>query len=110
MKIITKILLVALVLLIVAEYVPGIVVEGVYPAIIAAIVLGILNVIVKPILFILTLPINILTLGLFTFIINASLFWFAATFVEGFAVSNFWYALFGSIIVTAVSSFANRYL
>ncbi|HMO82740.1 MAG TPA: phage holin family protein [Candidatus Paceibacterota bacterium] len=110
MKIITKILLVALVLLIVAEYVPGIAVEGVYPAIIAAIVLGILNVIVKPILFILTLPINILTLGLFTFIINASLFWFAATFVEGFAVSNFWYALFGSIIVTAVSSFANRYL
>jgi len=110
MKIITKILLVAFVLLLVAEYVPGIIVEGVYPAIIAAVVLGILNVFVKPILFVLTLPINILTLGLFTFIINATLFWFAATFVEGFAVSSFWYALFGSVLVTAASSFANRYL
>ena len=110
MKIITKVLLIAFVLLVVAEYVPGIIVEGVYPAIIAAIVLGILNVIVKPILLILTLPINILTLGLFTFIINAALFWFAATFVDGFAVANFWYALFGSVIVTAASSFANRYL
>lgn len=110
MKIITKILLIAFVLLVVAEYTPGIVVDGVYPAIIASIVLGILNVLVKPILFILTLPINILTLGLFTFIINASLFWFAASFVDGFAVSNFWYALFGSVLVTATSSFANRYL
>jgi len=110
MKIITKILLVAFVLLVVAEYVPGIMVDGVYPAIIAAIVLGILNVIVKPILFLLTLPINILTLGLFTFIINAGLFWFAATFVDGFAVTNFWYALLGSVLVTATSSFANRYL
>ena len=110
MKIITKILLVAFVLLMVAQYVPGIIVEGVYPAIIAAIVLGILNILVKPILFILTLPINILTLGLFTFVINASLFWFAASFVDGFAVTNFWYALFGSVLVTAVSSFANRYL
>lgn len=110
MKIITKILLVAFVLLIVAEYVPGIVVEGVYPAIVASIVLGILNTLIKPILFVLTLPINILTLGLFTFVINASLFWFAASFIDGFSVTNFWYALFGSIIVTAASSFANRYL
>lgn len=110
MKIITKVLFIAFVLLVIAEYVPGITVEGVYPAVIAAIVLGVLNVLVKPILFVLTLPITILTLGLFTFIINAGLFWFAASFVDGFAVTNFWYALFGSILVTIASSFANKYL
>ena len=110
MKIITKVLFIAFVLLVIAEYVPGILVEGVYPAVIAAIVLGILNVLVKPILFVLTLPITILTLGLFTFIINAGLFWFAASFVDGFAVTNFWYALFGSVLVTIASSFANKYL
>lgn len=110
MKIITKILATALVLLLVAEYIPGIMVDGLYPAIIAAIVLGVLNIFVKPILFILTLPINILTLGLFMFFINASLFWFAATFVQGFNVASFWYAFLGSLIVTAASSLLNRYL
>jgi len=110
MKLITKILLTALVLLLVAEYVPGIVVDGLYAAIIASIVLGILNVFVKPVLIILTLPITILSLGLFMFFINAALFWFAATFIDGFSVANFWYAFLGSLIVTAVSSVANKYL
>ena len=110
MKLITKLLLVAFVLLLVAEFIPGIQVAGFYPAIIAAVVLGLLNLVVKPILIILTLPINILTLGLFTFVINASLFWFAATFIDGFAVSTFWHALLGSIIVSAASAVGNKYL
>ena len=107
---ITHILLVALTLLIVGEYVAGIVVDGVYIAIVAAAVLGILNAIVKPILFILTLPISLLTLGLFIFVINASLFWFAASFIDGFAVDSFWMALLGSIIVSTVSSLSARYI
>lgn len=110
MKVITKVLLTTLVLLVVAEYVPGITVDGFYPALIAAIVLGILNLTVKPILFVLTLPISILTLGLFMFVINASLFWFAATFIDGFSVATFWHALLGSLIVSAVSAVANKHL
>lgn len=110
MKLITKLLLTTLVLLIVAEYVPGISVDGFYPALIAAIVLGLLNLIVRPILFVLTLPISILSLGLFMFVINALLFWFATTFVDGFSVETFWHALLGSLIVSAVSAVANKHL
>jgi putative membrane protein len=110
MKLITKLLLTALVLLIVAEFIPGISVDGFYPALMAAIVLGLLNLIVRPILFILTLPITVLTLGLFMFVINALLFWFAATFIDGFSVSTFWHALLGSLIVSAASAVAHKYL
>jgi len=106
----SRLLLITLTLLVVAEYVPGIVVAGLYPAFIAAVVLGLLNTIVKPILIILTFPITVLTIGLFVFIINASLFWFAASFIEGFSVASFWYALLGSLIVSVVSTIGNRYL
>lgn len=110
MRLITKILLTALMLLLVAEYIPGIQVDGLYSAVVAAIILGILNVFVKPVLLVLTFPITIMTLGLFIFVINAVLFWFAATFIDGFGVSSFWYALLGSVIVSIASSFANKYL
>lgn len=110
MKLITRLLLTAFVLLLVAKYIPGITVEGFYPALIAAIVLGLLNGIVRPILLILTFPITIITLGLFVFVINAALFWFAATFIDGFAVASFWYALLGSLIVSAASTLVNKYI
>lgn len=110
MKLITKLLLVTLTLLLVASLVPGIEVDGFYTALIAAIVIGLLNLFVKPILVLLTLPITVLTLGLFLFVINAFLFWFAASFIEGFAVDGFLAALVGSLIVTIVSTFANRYI
>ena len=110
MKLITKLLLVTLTLLLVASLVPGIEVDGFYTALIAAIVIGLLNLFVKPILVLLTLPVTILTLGLFLFVINAFLFWFAASFIEGFAVDGFLAALVGSLIVTIVSTFANRYI
>lgn len=106
----TRILLVALTLFVVAELVPGITVTGVYPAIIAALVLGVLNVFVRPILFVLTLPITVLTLGLFIFVINATLFLFAASFIEGFAVDGFLEALLGSLIVSLVSTLGNRFM
>ena len=100
----------ALALLVIAEVVPGIVVDSVYAALIAAAILAFLNAIVKPILVILTLPITILTLGLFIFIINAGLFLFVASFVEGFSVTGFWTALLGSAIVSVISTLGNRYL
>ncbi len=110
MKLITRLLLTAFVLLLVAKYVPGIHVDGFYPAIIAAVILGLLNLFVRPVLFILTLPITILSLGLFMFVINATLFWFSATFIDGFRVDTFWSALAGSLIVSLVSAIANKYL
>lgn len=109
-KLATKLLITALALLFVAHYIPGIEVSGFYIALVVAILLGVINLTLKPILFILTLPINILTLGLFTFIINASLFWFIATFVDGFVVSGFIPALIGALIVSLFSWIGNKFL
>lgn len=86
-----------------AKYVQGISITGLRTAVMVALVLGFLNLIVRPILTILTLPLTILTLGLFTFVLNAGLFWFTSSFVKGFEVSGFLAALLGSLIVTTVS-------
>jgi len=81
----------------------GIHVEGFFSALAAAAVLGILNAIFRPVLIFLTLPINILTLGLFTFVINGLLLMMASCAISGFAVSGFWWAFFGAIIISIVS-------
>ena len=83
-NLITRLLINVLALLLVAYYIPGISVDGFYTALVVALILGLLNLTIKPILVILTLPINILSLGLFTFVINAGLFWFVSTFIDGF--------------------------
>lgn len=110
MKLLTRILLVAVVLLVVAELFPGIHISGVSTAIIAAVILGLLNAVVRPVLIILTLPVTVLTLGLFLLVINALLFWFAASFLDGFDVSGFWAAFFGSLVVSVASSIGNRFI
>ncbi|MCA9359558.1 phage holin family protein [Candidatus Nomurabacteria bacterium] len=110
MTMILRLLFNALGLLLISELIDGITVGGLYPAIIAAVVLGILNIIIRPILLILTLPITIVTLGLFAFVVNASLFLFAASFIEGFEVQNFWYALLGSLLMSVVSTIGNRWI
>lgn len=110
MKIIIRILITALGLLLSAYLIPGIIIEGLYIAIITAVILGVLNLIARPILVVLTLPITILTLGLFIFVINAALFWFAASFIDGFTVAGFIPALLGSIIVSLVSTVGNKLL
>jgi putative membrane protein len=110
MKIITRIAITALALLIVAKLPIGVEIEGLTGALIAAVVLGILNTLVRPLLVILTLPITILTLGLFILVINASLFYLTATFIDGFAVASFWSALLGSVLVSIISSIANKFI
>ncbi len=90
-------------LLLLAYYLPGMEVSGWYSALITALVLGLANAVLKPILLILTLPVNILTLGLFTFVINALLFWFVASFIDGFAVTGFMPAFWGALILSVVS-------
>ena len=110
MTLVLRLLFNALGLLAIAEFISGITVEGFYPAIIAAFVLGILNIVIRPILLILTLPITIVTLGLFAFVINGALFFFAASAIEGFSVSSFWYALLGSILMSIISAIGNRWI
>lgn len=110
MKLIINVLITALALLIVAYFVPGVYVDGIYIAIITALVLGALNLIVKPILVVLTLPITIITLGLFMFVINAGLFLFAASFIDGFVVDGFLSALIGSLCVSVISAIGNKFV
>lgn len=110
MIIILNIFITALSLLFVSKFVPGIQVDNFYIAIIASLVLGILHIFVKPILVILTLPVTILTLGLFMFVINAGLLMFAASFIEGFSVDGFITALIASLIVSIISSVSNKVL
>jgi putative membrane protein len=110
MTLILRLLFNALGLVLIAELVAGITVDGLYPAIIAALILGILNIVIKPILLILTLPITIVTLGLFSFFVNAALFLFAASFIDGFSVDNFWYALLGSVLMSVISTLGNRFI
>jgi len=81
----------------------GIQVKSFFSALFAAAVLGILNAFFRPILIVLTLPINILSLGLFTFIINAMLLKIASGVISGFAVYGFWSAVFGSLLISVVS-------
>jgi putative membrane protein len=97
--------------IIVASYLlEGIQVKGFLSAFFAAAILGILNAFFRPILIILTLPINILTLGLFTFIINALLLKMASGVISGFDVRGFWAAVFGSVIISVVSWALNSFI
>jgi len=107
---IIRLIVSAFALLLVAHFVPGIEISGLYPAVVSALVLGLLNAIVRPILVVLTLPITIVTLGIFIFIINAALFLFVASFVEGFTVDSFWIALVGSILVSVINSIVNKFI
>jgi len=107
MKLLFRWLLSACTLLLIAYYVPGILVTSIYAALIAALVLGLINALIRPLVILLTLPVNILTLGLFTLVINALLFWFASTIVKGFFVAGFWPAFWGALIMWLVGWFVN---
>jgi putative membrane protein len=107
MNLLFSLLITSLAILLVGQIIPGITVVSFTNALVAALVLGIINITLKPILFILTLPINILTLGLFSFVLNAFFFYFVSELVSGFSVDGFWAAVFGSIIVSLISSAFN---
>ena len=97
----------ALALLVVANVVPGFEIATVYNALIAALILGLVNALVRPLFFVLTLPVTILTLGLFTFVINALMLWLASTIVEGFVISGFVPALLAALILWVISLLTN---
>lgn len=93
----------AVALLVVAYLLPGITVASFGSALIAALVLGLVNMLVKPVLVLLTLPITIVTLGLFLIVINALLFWFVGSVLKGFQVNGFWWAVGGAILYSIIS-------
>jgi len=98
----------ALALMLVAYFYSGVQVSGISAALIAALVLGLVNALIRPVLILLTLPVTLLTLGLFIFVINALMFWLVAEMVPGFKVSGFLAALLGSLmfsVITMVTSF-----
>ena len=97
-------------ILITAYIVDGIQVSGFFSALFAAAVLGILNAFFRPIALILTLPINILTMGLFTFIINAVMLKMASGVISGFDVEGFWAAVFGALLISVVSWLINSFV
>lgn len=97
----------AIALLIVANVVPGFGVDTFYSALIAALVLGLVNALIRPLLFILTLPVTVLTLGLFTFVINALMIWFVSTIVKGFNVEGFIPALLAALLLWIIALATN---
>lgn len=110
MNLLIRFVLNALAVMATAYVVPGISVSNFWSALIAAIVIGLVNALVRPILLILTLPINILTLGLFTLVVNALMFWLASSIVKGFDVANFTAAFLGALVFWLVSWFTNSLL
>jgi len=102
MKVIVKWLLSAAALLAVAYLYSGVAVTSFAGALVAAAVLGALNLVVRPVLVLLTLPVTVVTLGLFLFVVNALMFWAAAGLVSGLAVAGFGAALVGSLIYSAL--------
>jgi len=103
MKLIMRWLLLAAALLLVTHLYRGVTVSSFGDALLAAFVIGLLNTLVRPLLVLLTLPVTLLTLGLFLFVINALMFWWAASVLDGFSVSGFGAALIGSLIYSLCS-------
>jgi len=98
-------LVIALALWVTATILPGVQIDSTQALAIAAVVLGLVNALIRPILTILTLPITILTLGLFYLVVNGLTFLLASKIVPGFHVNGFWWSVLGALLVSVISSF-----
>jgi len=108
--VIAKWLITALAFLAAAYLIPGISVSGFGIAMILALFWGIINISIRPILILLTLPITLLTFGLFTIVINGLLFWFLGSFIKGFEVDGFIAGLMGALVLSGVSWLGNKFI
>ena len=104
MNFIIRLIITGLVAFALAYILPGIAIDSLWTSIVLAFVLALLNGILKPILVILTLPISVLTFGLFLFVINAIIILLAGRFVDGFVVNGFWWALLFSLLLSVITS------
>lgn len=107
---IIRLLITTILVVLLANILPGIAVNGYTTALLVAAVIGLLNAILRPVLVFLTLPATIITMGLFLFVINAVIILLSARLVDGFIVSGFWTALLFSIVLTFCQSFVNGLL
>ncbi|WP_318642613.1 phage holin family protein [Flavobacterium ardleyense] len=110
MNLVIRILVTAFIVLLLANFLGGVSVDGFGTSIIVAIVLGLLNLIVKPLMVLFTLPVTLLTLGLFLFVINAVIILLCSELVGGFHVASFWTALLFSILLSVLQSVMNGLL
>lgn len=110
MGLLLRVVINAVAIYLVASFVPGIRVDGVWTALLAGLVLGLINAIVRPILVILTLPITLVTLGLFLLVLNGLCLWLASLVVDGFEVQGFWPAVVGALVVSLVSWVLNAFV
>jgi len=93
-----------------SRLIPGVTIEGLGNFILAALLLGLVNAFIRPLMFFFTLPLTIVTLGLFIFVVNAAMFGLVAAMLNNFQVSGFWAALFGAVIVSITSTIASWYI
>lgn len=93
-----------------SRLVPGVWIAGTGSFVLAAILLGVVNALVRPLAFLLTLPLTLITLGLFVFVLNAAMFGLVAALLDNFTVAGFWSALFGAIVVSLTSTVASWYI
>ena len=108
--VVIRMLIAMLGLFLASRLLPGVSIHGTGTFILAAVLLGIANAVVRPIAFILTLPLTIVTLGLFLLVLNAAMFGLVAAILDNFAVAGFWSALFGAIIVSITSTISSWYI
>lgn len=110
MRFLARMLLNGIAIIVAAWLLPGLDVTGPGPALLAGLLLGLVNALVRPVLFILTLPLTLVTLGLFLFVLNALCLGLVAWLVPGFSIAGFWSALFGALVVSVVSWILNGLL
>lgn len=105
-----RLLITALGLALAAWIVPGVVIAGPFTLLFAALLIGIVNALIRPVVILLTLPLTLVTFGIFLLVVNAGMFGLVAWMLPGFSVSGFWAALFGWLIVSVVGWLASRYV
>ena len=103
MAFLARLLLNGIAIIVAAWLIPGLHVTGTVSALVAGILLAVVNALVRPVLLLLTLPLTLVTLGLFIFVVNAICLWLTAALVPGFSISGFWSAIFGALVVSVVS-------
>ncbi len=108
--IILRTLITVLGLFLASGLIPGVTITGTSSFIFAAIVLGLVNAFIRPVALLLTLPITLVTLGLFLFVVNAAMFGLVAWMLDGFYVAGFWSAVFGSIVVSITATISSWYI
>ncbi len=108
--ILIRMLIAMLGLFLASRLLPGVSIQGTGTFILAALALGVVNAVVRPIAFVMTLPLTIVSLGLFLLVLNAAMFGLVAALLDNFAVAGFWSALFGAIIVSLTSTVSSWYI